>query len=163
MCRQASLSAIHRFGDTRPRLLSGPGLRPSPAVAALLRLLRMAKADGVRQAMPGFTAALSELRGARMTVASIGRQGHARCPGRRSATAVVAWVQPSSGPSFGPGAGLRHLEEPRPAQEWMERVSGSVGMVLAQAQPVMCRGGASRRSRAPGLPEHGPRRRPRKR
>lgn len=64
MCGQASLSAIHPFGDTRPQLLYGPGLRPSPDVAALLRLLPMAKAGGVRQTMPGFTAALSELRGA---------------------------------------------------------------------------------------------------
>ena len=93
---QGSLSAIRRFGDTRPELL-----------AALSRILRMAKPAGVRQAMPGFTAAPSELPGARMTVASIGRQDHARCPGGRRATAVVAWGPAVKGPGFGPGADFR--------------------------------------------------------
>ncbi len=149
---QGSLSAIRRFGDTRPELL-----------AALSRLLRMAKPAGVRQPMPGFTAAPSELPGARMTVASIGRQDHARCPGGRRATAVVAWGQPSRVLALDQARISGHLEEHRAAREWMERVSGSIGMVLAQAQPSMCRVGASRRSRDPGLPGRGPRRRPRKR
>ena len=41
MCGQRSLSAIYRLGDTHPALLSVLGLRRSPSVATLSRLLCM--------------------------------------------------------------------------------------------------------------------------
>ena len=41
MCGQVSLSAIYRLGHIHPTLLSGLGLRRSPSVATLSRLLRM--------------------------------------------------------------------------------------------------------------------------
>ena len=78
MCGQISLSAIYRFGDTHPELLAGLGLRRSPSVATLSRLLRMVKVSEVRQAMLSFTVALSELRG----VGLLWPQGTARpCAG----------------------------------------------------------------------------------
>ena len=71
MCAQSSLSAIYRFGDSHPELLSGLGLRRSPSVTTLSRLLRMVKVAEVRQAMLDFMVALSELRGVELTVASV--------------------------------------------------------------------------------------------
>lgn len=71
MCGQSSLSAIYRFGDTHPELLKGLGLRRSPSVATLSRLLRMVKVSEVRQAMLSFMMALSESRGVQLTVASV--------------------------------------------------------------------------------------------
>ena len=71
MCGQCSLSAIYRFGDTHPELLAGLGLRRSPSVATLSRLMRTVKVSEVRQAMLSFTVALSELRGVELTVASV--------------------------------------------------------------------------------------------
>ena len=65
------MSAIYRFGDSHPDLLAGLGLRRSPWVPTLSRPLRMVKVAGVRQAMLSFMVALSESRGARLTVASV--------------------------------------------------------------------------------------------
>lgn len=48
MCGHRSLSAIYRFGDTHPVLLSSLGLRRSPSVATLSRLLRMVSVSEVR-------------------------------------------------------------------------------------------------------------------
>ena len=71
MCGQCSLSAIYRFGDTHPELLKGLGLRRSPSVATLSRLLRMVKVAEVRQAMLSFMVALSESWGVELAVASV--------------------------------------------------------------------------------------------
>ena len=126
MCGQCSLSAIYRFGDSHPDLLSGLGLRRSPSVATLSRLLRMVKVAEVRQAMLNFMVALSRMRGAELTVASVdgktmrgvwedGEQLRLWHVFSRQGALALDQVQISG-----------HLEEPRAAQEWMEQVSGSV-------------------------------------
>lgn len=126
MCGHASLSAIHRFGDTHPELLLGLGLRRSPSVATLSRLLRMVKVAEVRQAMLSFMVALSELRGTGLTVASMdgktmrgvwedGEQLRLWHVFSRQGALALDQVQISG-----------HLEEPRAAQKWMEQVAGSV-------------------------------------
>ena len=61
MCGQRSLSAIYRFGDTHPHLLNLLGLRRSPSVATLSRLLRMVSVSEVRQALLTFVTELVEL------------------------------------------------------------------------------------------------------
>lgn len=71
MCGQRSLSAIYRFGDTHPALLSVLGLRRSPSVATLSRLLRMVSVSEVREGLLGFVMELSELRGKRVDVVSL--------------------------------------------------------------------------------------------
>ena len=71
MCGQSSLSAIYCFGDTHPELLAGLGLRRSPSVPTLSRLLWMVEVAEVRRAMLSFMVALSKLRGVELTVASM--------------------------------------------------------------------------------------------
>ena len=126
MCGQCSLSAIYRFGDTHPELLKGLGLRRSPSVATLSRLLRMVKVAEVRQAMLSFMVALSESRGVRLTVASVdgktmrgvwedGEQLRLWHVFSRQGALALDQVRISG-----------HLDEPRAAQEWMEQVSGNI-------------------------------------
>lgn len=126
MCGQCSLSAIYRFGDTRPELLSGLGLRRSPSVATLSRLLRMVKVAEVRQAMLSFMVALSQARGTQATVASMdgktmrgvwqdGEQLHLWHVFSREGALALDQVQIAG-----------HLDEPQAAQEWMEQVSGNI-------------------------------------
>lgn len=71
MCGQSSLSAIYRFGDTHPALLSALGLRRSPSVATLSRLLRMVSVSEVREELLRFVMELSELRGKKVEVAAL--------------------------------------------------------------------------------------------
>src|SRR3954454_24811679 len=52
-CR--SLSAISRFGQIRPEVLAPLGLRRSPSVATLRRLLRQVAVAQVRAALATFT------------------------------------------------------------------------------------------------------------
>ena len=51
MCGCPSLSAIYRFGDMHPQLLTRLGLRRSPSVQTLSRLLGMVSVGEVRQAL----------------------------------------------------------------------------------------------------------------
>ncbi len=71
MCGQRSLSAVYRFGDCHPQLLSDLGLRRSPSVPTLSRLLRMVSISEVRQALMGFVRELAELRGNEIDVVSM--------------------------------------------------------------------------------------------
>lgn len=112
MCGQCSLSAIYRLGDTHPELLAGLGLMRSPSVATLSRLLRMVKVAEVRQAMLNFMVALSRMRGAQLTVASVDgktirgvwEDGEQLRPSTGSG---VACVQPSGRLGIGPNADIR--------------------------------------------------------
>ena len=72
MCGHSSFSAIYRIGDTHPELLSGLGLRRSPSVATLSRLLRRERVAEVRQAMLNFIAVLSQMWDDQVEVVSIG-------------------------------------------------------------------------------------------
>ena len=71
MCGCRSLSAIYRFGDTQPLLLSWLRLRCSPSVQTLSRLLRMVSVREVRRAMPEFMLALYQHRGHEITTAAL--------------------------------------------------------------------------------------------
>ena len=67
MCGCPSLSAIYRFGDTQPQL----GLRRSPSVQTLSRLLGMVSVDEVRRALLEFVLALEQRRGHEITTAAL--------------------------------------------------------------------------------------------
>ena len=58
-----SLSAISRFGKLRGEVLAGLGLRRSPSVATLSRLLRMVSTEEVRQRLLEFVRELHAQRG----------------------------------------------------------------------------------------------------
>jgi hypothetical protein len=62
MAGQPSLSAIWRWGGLHPDLLAALGLRCSPSVATLSRLLRAVSVLQVRQALLAFTRQLQPLR-----------------------------------------------------------------------------------------------------
>ena len=71
MCGQRSLSAVYRFGDTHPHLLSLLELRRSPSVQTLSRLLRMVSVAEVRYALMNFVRELMELMGEHMDVVAM--------------------------------------------------------------------------------------------
>ena len=126
MCGQGSLSAIYRFGDTHPEVLAGLGLRRSPSVATLSRLLRMVKVSEVRQAMLSFTVALSELRGVELTVASVDGKTMRGVWEDREQLRLWHVFSRQGTLALDQMRICGHLEEPRAAQEWIEQVSGSV-------------------------------------
>ena len=70
MCGCPSLSAIYRFGDTQPQLLRRLGLRRSPSVQALSRLLGMVSVGEVRRAPLEYLLALEQRRGHEITTAA---------------------------------------------------------------------------------------------
>ena len=123
MCGQRSLSAIYRFADTYPTLMGALGLRRSPSVATLSRLLRMVSVSEVREALLRFVMELSELRGNKVEVAAMdgktvrgvwenGEQ--LRTLHIFSCEGLVALDQMKIG---------SHPEEPRAALMWVKRVS----------------------------------------
>ena len=76
-CR--SLSAVSRFGRVHPEVLAPLGLRRSPSVATLSRLLgRVAVAD-VRAALRVFAARLLVGRGAEASAAAVAVDGKTLC------------------------------------------------------------------------------------
>ena len=93
MCGQRSLSAIYRFGDTHPALLGALGLRRSPSVATLSRLLRMVLVSEVREALLRFVMELSELRGKRVENGGDGRKDSERSLGGWRTSEDAARIQ----------------------------------------------------------------------
>lgn len=76
MAGHQSLSAIHRFGEIHPELLGPLGLRRSPSVATLGRLLRLVEVAQVREALVEFAQELLRRRhqeGKPMSVAADGK------------------------------------------------------------------------------------------
>ena len=75
VCGCPSLSAIHRFGDIQPQLLSQLGLRRSPSVQTLSRLLGrslgMVSVEEVRRGLPEFVLALEQGRGHGITTVAL--------------------------------------------------------------------------------------------
>ena len=113
------------FRRHSPGVAFGTGLRRSPSVATLSRLLQMVKAAELRKALLTFMIALFRMRGDQMTVASMdgktmrgvwedGEQLRLWHVFSRQEALALDQVQI-----------YRHLEEPRAAQEWMEQVSGA--------------------------------------
>ena len=123
MCGCPSLSAIHRFGDTQQQVLTRLGLRRSPSVQTLSRLLGMVSVAEVRQALLEFVKELQVRRGDSITTVALdgktmrgvweeGEQLKALCLFSREGLAALDQVAIDS-----------HLEEPRAAQVWMETVA----------------------------------------
>ena len=115
--------AIYRFGDTHPALLSVLGLRRSPSVATLSRLLRMVSVSEVREALLRFVMELSELRGKRVEVAAMdgktvrgvwenGEQLRTLHVFSREGALALDQMKIES-----------HPQEPRAALMWVKRVS----------------------------------------
>jgi hypothetical protein len=92
MAGQRSLSAIWRWGGLQPELLPALGLRASPSVATLSRLLRAVSVVQVREALLAFTRQLHSQREA--AVAAAERPPSAPEPGAVAAdgkTMRAAW------------------------------------------------------------------------
>ncbi len=118
-----SLSAIYRFGDRRPPLLTRLGLRRSPSVQTLSRLLGMVSAGEVRPALLEFVIALQAQRGDGIATAAldgktrrgVGEAGEplkARCVFSREGLAALDQVVIGA-----------HREELRAAPAWLEPVA----------------------------------------
>ena len=123
MCGCPSLSAIYRFGDMHPQLLTRLGLRRSPSVQTLSRLLGMVSVGEVRQALLEFVIALQARRGDGISAAALdgktlrgvwaeGEQLKALCVFSHQGLAALDQVTIGT-----------HLEEPQAAQAWMETVA----------------------------------------
>ena len=123
MCGCPSLSAIYRFGDTQPQLLSRLGLRRIPSVQTLSRLLGMVSVGEVRWALLEFVLDLEQRRGHEITTAALdgktlrgvredGVQLKALCVFSREGLAALDQV-----------AMGHHFEEPQAAQAWIEAVA----------------------------------------
>ena len=117
------LSAIYRFGDRRPQLLTRLGLRRSPSAPTLSRLLGMVSAGEVRPARLEFVIALQAQRGDGIATAAldgktrrgVGEAGEplkARCVFSRDGLAALAQVVIGA-----------HREETRAAPAWLETVA----------------------------------------
>lgn len=71
MCGQRSLSAIHRFGECHEQVLIQLGLRRSPSVQTLSRLLGMVSISEVREALMEFVRHVMRRRGQEVGVVSM--------------------------------------------------------------------------------------------
>jgi len=82
-----SMSDISRYGKAHPEVLGPLGLRRSPSVATLSRVLRQVSVQELRQALARFVVALASRRGADLSVVAVdgkwlrgtwegGRQAH---------------------------------------------------------------------------------------
>jgi len=125
MCGCPSLSAIYRFGDTQPQLLTQLGLRRSPSVQTLSRLLGMVLVEEVRRALLEFVLALEQRRGHEITTAALdgktlrgvrenGTQLKALCVFSRESLAALDQVAMGN-----------HFEEPQAAQAWIQAVASN--------------------------------------
>jgi hypothetical protein len=82
-CR--SLSAISRYGHIHPEALAPLGLRRSPSVATLHRLLRRVSVAEVRAALAAFTRQLLAVRTGRSAVGVVAIDGKTLCGVREGA------------------------------------------------------------------------------
>ena len=125
MCGHRSLSAIYRFGDTHPDVLRALGLRRSPSVATLSRLLRMVSVSEVRESLLKFMRQLVRMRGCDEGVVCVdgktvrgvwegGDQLRTLHLFSREGALALDQMKIES-----------HADEPRVALEWVNRVSGS--------------------------------------
>ncbi len=71
MCGHRSLSAINRFGERHEQVLSWLGLRDSPSVQTLSRLLRMVSVSEAREAPMEFARYVMRQRGEGVEVVSM--------------------------------------------------------------------------------------------
>ena len=123
MCGQRSLSAVHRFGDCYPQLLSELGLRRSPSVPTLSRLLRMVSISEVRAALMGFVKGLAELRGNEIDVVSMDGKTVRGVWENDEQLRLLHLFSREGSMALDQVEIARHLDEPRAAEEWIRTLS----------------------------------------
>ena len=123
MCGQRSLSAVYRFGDTHPHLLSLLELRRSPSVQTLSRLLRMVSVSEVRYALMNFVRELMELRGEHMDVVAMDGKTVRGVRENGDQLRVLHLFSREGSVALDQVAIAHHADEPKAAQEWMQKVS----------------------------------------
>ena len=123
MCGQRSLSAVYRFGDCHPHLLIELGLRRSPSVPTLSRLLRMVSVSEVRQALMGFVRELAELRGNEIDVVSMDGKTVRGVWEQDEQLKLMHLFSLEGSMALDQVEIAHHLDEPRAAEEWIRTVS----------------------------------------
>lgn len=122
-CR--SLSAIHRWAELHEELFEPLGLRRSPSVATLARLLRWVSVAHVRQALRCFAQALLERRGYReaLTVAADGKSLRGVWEEGKQLGLVHFFVHQAR-LTLDQETATYHLDEVKATQRWLEEVAG---------------------------------------
>lgn len=124
MCGHQSLSAIRRFGETHPEVLGPLGLRRSPSVATLGRLLRLVEVGQVREALIDFAQQLLSSRqgGERISVAADGKTLRGVWEGNEQLKLLHLFAQQAA-IALDQLAVAHHLDEPEAARQWVRTVS----------------------------------------
>ena len=123
MCGQRSLSAVYRFGDCHPHLLRDLGLRRSPSVPTLSRLLRMVSISEVRQGLMGFVKELAELRDNEIDVVSMDGKTVRGVRENGEQLKLLHLFSREGSLALDQVEIARHLDEPRAAAEWIRALS----------------------------------------
>ena len=123
MCGQRSLSAVRRFGECHPQLLSGLGLRRSPSVPTLSRLLRMVSISEVRAALMGLVLELAGLRGNEIEVVSMDGKTVRGVWEDDEQLKLLHLFSREGSMALDQVEIASHLDEPRAAEEWIRTLS----------------------------------------
>jgi len=123
MCGQPSLSAVYRFGDSHPHLLSLLELRRSPSVQTLSRLLRMVSVAQVRYALMSFVRELMELRGEHVDVVAMDGKTVRGVRENGDQLRVLHLFSREGSVVLDQVTIAHHADEPKAAREWIEKVS----------------------------------------
>jgi hypothetical protein len=124
-CR--SLSAISRFGQIHPEVLAPLGLRRSPSVATLHRLLRRVSVGEVRTALAAFTRQLLAARTGRPEVGIVavdGKTSRGVWEGEEQLHVLHVFAQSSTLGLDQVAVGCA-LDETVAAQDWLEQVAAT--------------------------------------
>lgn len=124
MAGHQSLSAIHRFGQTHPELLAPLGLRRSPSVATLGRLLRLVEVAQIRRALLSFAQELLRRRHQwkAMSVSVDGKTLRGVWEGGQQLKLLHLFSQEAA-MALDQATLMYHTDEPSVAQKWVETVS----------------------------------------
>ena len=123
MCGQRSLSAINRFGECHEQVLSQLGLRRSPSVQTLSRLLRMVSVSEVREALMEFVREVMELRGEGVGVVSMDGKTVRGVRENGEQLRLLHLFSHEGSVALDQVEIAHHHEEPRAAERWIRMVS----------------------------------------
>ncbi len=123
MCGQRSLSAINRFGECHEQVLSQLGLRRSPSVQTLSRLLRMVSVLEVREALMEFVREVMELRGEGVGVVSMDGKTVRGVRENGEQLRLLHLFSREGSVALDQVEIAHHHEEPRAAERWIRLVS----------------------------------------
>ena len=123
MCGQRSLSAINRFGECHEQVLSQLGLRRSPSVQTLSRLLRMVSVSEVREALMEFVREVMELRGEGVGVVSMDGKTVRGVRENGEQLRLLHLFSREGSVALDQVEIAHHHEEPRAAERWIRMVS----------------------------------------